>query len=100
VPPGRCAWASGHQDRRWRGFRGAEEAEQLEHEEEEGRICGRKNVLRGSLEGARWGKSSGAGVFVKLLLFFDCAIGNVGGFYSEIALRNEKQRAQCILNTS
>ena len=24
----------------------------------------------------------------------------VGGFYSEIALRNEKQRAQCILNTS
>ena len=24
----------------------------------------------------------------------------VGGFYSEVALRNEKQRAQCILNTS
>ena len=23
----------------------------------------------------------------------------VGGFYSEVALRNEKQRAQCILNT-
>ena len=24
----------------------------------------------------------------------------VGGFYSEVALRNEKQKAQCILNTS
>ncbi len=24
----------------------------------------------------------------------------VGGFYSEVALRNERQRAQCILNTS
>ena len=24
----------------------------------------------------------------------------VGGFYSEVALRNEKQRAQCILDTS
>ena len=24
----------------------------------------------------------------------------VGGFYSEVAFRNEKQKAQCILNTS
>ena len=35
------------------------------------------------------------GLAFSLLLFLI-----VGGFYSEVALRNEKQRAQCILDTS
>ena len=56
---------------------------------------------KAKIKGNKYGATRSAGDYRRLvrtgfLLFFTI----VGGFYSEVALRNEKQRAQCILDTS
>ena len=50
----------------------------------------------GADDGGQEGDPMFVGVRALVLLNFLI----VGGFYSEVALRNEKQRAQCILDTS